>query len=101
MLDTTGAVIAFLRPPRITAEDSAKWQEKLHAMLNPMNDPAQAENVALVLRRWLAATWVSAVRPLRQGDTLFWEVRSTRDTSKVKTGRLVLNAPLVDLDLEF
>lgn len=97
MLDTTGAVIGFLRPPRISTEDSTKW----HQTLNPTNDSAQAENVALVLRRWLAASWVSAARPLRQGDTLVWEVRSNRDTSKVKTGRLVLDAPLVDLYLEF
>jgi len=101
VLDTAGTMIAFLRPSRITAEDSAKWHAKLNTMLNPANDSAQAENVALVLRRWLATTWVPTARPLRQGDTLFWEVRSTKDTSTVKTGRVVLDAPLVDLDLKF
>ncbi|MGH3118339.1 MAG: hypothetical protein ACRDQ2_14750 [Gaiellales bacterium] len=98
LLDTSGTVIGFLRPGPIAAEDSARW----HRRLDPANDPANQEFLALMLQRWLRASWVPAVRPLRQGDTLVWDVRSGTDTSRsVARGRVVLNGSLADLYLKF
>lgn len=98
LLDTSGAVIGFLRPGPIAPEDSARW----HARLDPAADPANQEFVALMLRRWSRGSWVPAARPLRQGDTLVWDVRSAADASPaVARGKVVLDAALADLYLRF
>jgi hypothetical protein len=98
VLDTSGAMIGFLRPGPIASEDSARW----HRRLDPTGDPANQEFLALMLQRWLRASWIPASRPLRQGDTLAWDIRSETDTSRsVARGRVVLNGSLADLYLKF
>jgi hypothetical protein len=93
-----GTVISYLDPGPRGAEDSARWKGRLLQQA----DSTREGFISVMLRRWLAGSWVKASRPLRQGETVSWEVRRKNDSTRiVAKGRLPLNAALADLYLEF
>jgi hypothetical protein len=93
-----GTVISYLEPEPRGAEDSTRWK----AWLVQQADSAREEFISVMLRRWLGGSWVKASRPLREGETVSWDVRRKDDSTRtVAKGRLTLNAPLADLYLGF
>ncbi len=80
-----GYLIAFAEVVRPTAEVIARWRETL--------TPAHAD---FMLKRWRSADSVRARRPLRVGDVVYWQARSSTGTV-LWSGKLTLKHDVEDL----
>jgi hypothetical protein len=99
-LSDSTIIVSLIDPGRVGQDDLDRWTVWLDSLPHDTTSAAMRRFHDEMVRHWRVYRWVRPARPLRQGDTLTWELRSAAD-SLLQERRLPLDAATVDLHLTF